>query len=106
MATSAEFMEYVAEQLAEAGKITYRKMFGEYALYLDGKVVGLVCDNQVFIKITEPGKALLGEDAPTGFAYPGAKPSFVADSLDNQDLWVEVIQQTAKVLPAPKPKKK
>ena len=30
MASKMEFVEYVADQLREAGNITYRKMFGEY----------------------------------------------------------------------------
>jgi TfoX/Sxy family transcriptional regulator of competence genes len=50
MATDAEFVQYVVDQAAGAGAITYRKMFGEYALYADGKVVALVCDNKLFVK--------------------------------------------------------
>ena len=52
MATKADFIEYVREQLVGAGAMSYRKMFGEYAVYLDGKVVALVCDNQLFVKPT------------------------------------------------------
>jgi TfoX/Sxy family transcriptional regulator of competence genes len=46
-------MEYICEQIAEAGNISYKKMFGEYAVYCDEKVVAFVCDNQLFVKPTE-----------------------------------------------------
>lgn len=48
MATDQDFLEYVVEQAEGAGMLSHRRMFGEYALYLDGKVVALVCDNQLF----------------------------------------------------------
>ena len=49
MASELSFMEYVADQIGAAGQVSYRKMFGEYAVYCDGKVVALVCDNQFFL---------------------------------------------------------
>ena len=60
-------------------------MFGEYDLYCGEKVVALVCDDQLFVKITTPGKALVGERYTEGFAYPGAKASILvgADALDD-----------------------
>ena len=61
MATKKEFMEYVADQFSGAGEVTYKKMFGEYGFYLDGKIVGLVCDDTVYLKPTEAGRALLGQ---------------------------------------------
>ena len=42
MATNADFMEYVREQISAAGEIAFRRMFGEYAVYLGGKVVALL----------------------------------------------------------------
>jgi len=43
MSSSQDFVEYVVGQMGNAGTVTYRKMFGEYAVYLDKKVVGLIC---------------------------------------------------------------
>ncbi len=60
MVTDAAFMEYVAEQLSEAGVVTYRKMFGEYGLYLDGKFFATVENNRLCLKMTEAGGRLLG----------------------------------------------
>lgn len=105
MATDLEFMEFLADQMAGAGEISYRKMFGEYAVYLDGKVVALVCDNQLFVKPTAAGRAFIGApvEAP---AYPGAKDSFlIEDAFEDRDWISELIRITARDLPAPKPKK-
>ena len=82
-------------------------MFGEYALYCDEKVVALVCDDTLFVKITEAGSKIL-TDPVEGFAYQGAKPSFQIDEelLESPELLIELIRATADELPLPKPKKK
>ena len=63
MATEAGFMEFVAGQLGAVPQLSYRRMFGEYAVYVGAKVVALVCDNQFFLKPTAAGRALLGSPA-------------------------------------------
>ena len=105
MATDLEFMEFLADQMAGAGEIAYRKMFGEYAVYCGGKVVALVCDNRLFVKPTAAGRAFIGApvEAP---AYPGAKNSFlIEDAFEDREWISELIRITARDLPAPKPKK-
>ena len=67
MASSLEFVQYAADQMGEAGEITYRKMFGEYGIYCDGKIFGVICEDQLFVKITERGRELApegGEGSP------------------------------------------
>jgi TfoX/Sxy family transcriptional regulator of competence genes len=79
-------------------------MFGEYAIYLDGKVVALVCDNQFFVKPTDAGRALLGS-VDEGQPYRGARPHFlIAEQLEDRPLVSRLIEVTAAALPAPKPK--
>ena len=104
MSTKPEYMEYVAEQMSDAGDITYKKMFGEYGVYLDGKIFGLVCDNQLYVKITEAGRALIpnAEIAPP---YDGAKPYLLISDIDSKDRLADFIKATCKELPAPKKKK-
>ena len=55
MASDLDYVQYVCDQMREAGEITYKKMFGEYTIYCNSKVLGLICDNQVFIKPTTAG---------------------------------------------------
>ncbi len=76
MATKQSTVEYLLDQIAEAGAVTAKKMFGEYGVYCDGKMVALVCDDQLFVKQTPAGKAFLG-DCPEKPPYPGAKPCFL-----------------------------
>ena len=58
MATDIDFVKFVADQIDDACDISYRKMFGEYALYSKGKVVALLCDDQLFVKPTAGRKIL------------------------------------------------
>ena len=105
MASDLDFVEYVVDQMEDAGVITYKKMFGEYAVYCRGKVVALVCDNQLFVKPTESGRAFIGDvvEAPP---YPGAKPSFlIGEGMEDRDWLGRLIRLTEKELPLPKPKK-
>ena len=60
MASDQDFVEFVVDQIENAGVISYRKMFGEYALYCEGKVVALVCENQLFVKPTKAGRSFIG----------------------------------------------
>jgi TfoX/Sxy family transcriptional regulator of competence genes len=105
MATSSDTIAFIAEQLAGAGAVSIRRMFGEYAIYLDGKVVALVCDNSLFVKPT-PGALALLDTPDMGPPYPGAKSHIFADPLlDEHDRLVDVIRAVARDLPAPVPKK-
>jgi TfoX/Sxy family transcriptional regulator of competence genes len=104
MASNLDFVDYVMEQLGNANHITYKKMFGEYAVYCDGKVVALICDNQLFVKITDAGKEFVGSltQAPP---YPGAKPHFlIEDKLEDRAWLTELITLTCHELPEPKVK--
>jgi TfoX/Sxy family transcriptional regulator of competence genes len=106
MASDQEFVDFIVDQLENAGDITSRKMFGEYVIYCDGKVTALVCDNQLFVKPTEAGRSFIGDvvEAPP---YPGAKTSFlIEDGFEDRDWISDLVRITAKELPEPKPKKK
>ncbi|MEK7705977.1 MAG: TfoX/Sxy family protein [Myxococcota bacterium] len=107
MATSQSTIDFILDQLSAVHGVRTRKMFGEYALYCDDKVVALVCDDQLFVKITAPGKAWVGAGYEEGAAYPGAKPSMLvsAEEIDDHERLAELIRLTAAALPAPKAKK-
>jgi TfoX/Sxy family transcriptional regulator of competence genes len=105
MATSPDTIAFIMERLGSAGSVSSRKMFGEYALYLDGKVVALVCDDSLFVKPTPSALALM-DDPAMGLPYPGARPHILADALlDEPERLVEVVRAVERDLPAPKPKK-
>ncbi len=104
MASTLDFVEYAVDQLSGAGTITYKRMFGEFGMYCDGKYFACVCDNKLFVKITEPGRALL-PDCPTAPPYKGGSPMFLLEDLENTALLQQVTLATCRALPAPKPKK-
>ena len=106
MASDLNFVEFVVDQMGNAGVIAYRKMFGEYAVYCEGKVVALVCDNQLFVKPTKAGKSFIGSvvEAPP---YPGAKPFFlIEDQIEDKDWISNLVRLTERELPEPKPKRR
>ena len=88
-------MEYIVDQVGRAvgvENISVRKMFGEYALYYLDITIGLICDNTLFIKITDGTKAVLNNHE-TGLPYPGAKPWYQLDEsdLDNYELIEQIV---------------
>ena len=106
MATNQKFVDFVIEQIENAGEITVKKMFGEYAIYSDGKVFGFICDNQLFMKPTKAGRDFI-EDLKEAPPYPGAKMYFlIDDKIDDRQWLSELIRISVKELPEPKPKKK
>lgn len=105
MASNIEFVQYVCEQIDQAGFISYRMMFGDYCIYCDKKPVALVCDNQFFVKITPKGEKAfpaLSKAAP----YPGAKPHFLVEEIDDAKTASRLVKLTAEQLPPPKPRAK
>ena len=107
MGTQRSIKDYILDQ-ASGLDVRAHKMFGNYALYCDEKVVGLVCNDELFVKITETGKEYIGEHYIEGFAYPGAKASMhiSGDLVEDRDWLKDLLQLTADALPMPKPKKK
>jgi TfoX/Sxy family transcriptional regulator of competence genes len=105
MASDKDFIAFVCEQLRGAGQISSRRMFGQAAVYLEDKVVGLVFDNQLFVKATEPGRAKIGVpvEAPP---FTGANNWFLLADLDDPEFLADLIRTTADALPVPKVKTK
>jgi|SRR6185369_13538754 len=104
MASSIDTVQYIVDQAGLGRRLEFKKMFGEYALYVDSKVVALICDGQLFLKPTLEGQRFLGKvkEAPP---YPGAKNYYLIGSeLDDPDRLNAVLQITADALPKPKPK--
>ena len=86
-------MQSVAARLEDAGTITYRKMFGEYCVYCDGKPFGCVCDDRLFVKITEPGKAFM-PDGKLELPYEGGKPMLRVERLEDRAFLKKLVRMT------------
>lgn len=106
MANDPDFIQYVCDQIDDGQEVSYRHMFGGTTLYSKGKVVALICDNQLFVKPTGAGRSFIGNvvEAP---AYEGSKNFFlIGDEIDDSEWLSELILRTEQALPRPKPRKK
>jgi len=104
MASNTDFVQFIADQCGGAGEIVTKKMFGDYGIYCDGKIFGLICDNRFYLKPTETARALLRleELRPP---YEGAKDYFYIADVDDRDYLSELVRVTCRALPEPKKRK-
>lgn len=104
MATSQEFIDYVCEQINGIGEIRYKKMFGEYMVYVNEKPVIIVCNNTVFVKKLECIEEEM-KNAEEGFPYKGAKAHYILE-IENAEKSKDIVTKLEKVTPIPKKKEK
>ena len=103
MATDEGFVQFVCDTLREAGEIRYKKMFGEYCLYIDEIPSMLVCDNQVFVKKHKELELLL-KNSEVGHPYKGAKEHYILD-VDNMEINLKVADILKTIKSPPKKRK-
>ncbi len=106
MASHANFVEYVVDQLQLAGRIRSKKMFGEYGLYCDGVFFAVICDDQLFVKITPQGEADF-PNLPKAPPYSGARDYFLVEDVDDREQLAKLVRITCEALMLqPKKRKK
>jgi TfoX/Sxy family transcriptional regulator of competence genes len=107
MASNQNFVDFVIGQLQSIDELTYKKMFGEYALYAGNKIFALICDNKLFIKPTLSGKNFILDEIVEAPPYTGAKPMIlIEDKIEDHEWLSNLVKITIKELPEPKPKAK
>lgn len=106
MATSQSTIDFLLDQLSGVSGISARKMFSGYCLYFAGKPIGLVCNDQLFLKPTQAAKQMI-ENVLEGAPFPGAKPHLLitADQWEDSEWFCELVRVTARGLPLPKLRK-
>lgn len=104
MATTTEYVEYVCGQIEGVGAVRFRKMFGEYMVYVNDKPVLTVCDNTVYVKKLPEIQEKM-QQADVGCPYTGAKEHYILD-IDREEFSREIVSILEAVTPVPKPKKK
>lgn len=97
MASNPDFVQYIVDQCGGAGEIVAKKMFGDYGIYCNGKIFGLICDSRFYLKPTQAGQVLLRE-VKMRPPYPGAKDYFYLAEVDDRDYLSELVKATCKEL--------
>ena len=103
MASNTDFVQYIVDQCGGAGRVEAKKMFGDYGVYCNGTLFGLVCDNGLYIKPTDAGRQLLRTETLRP-PYPGAKPYLYIEDVDDRDYLSALVGATCAALPEPKPR--
>jgi TfoX/Sxy family transcriptional regulator of competence genes len=107
MATRKETAAFILQHLGLPDRFSVKAMFGEFALYADGKPVAFICDDQLFVKIMPASAALEGrcERAP---AYPGSKDHYLVpeDLIIGESRLAGMLLRMGEALPLPKAKRK
>lgn len=105
MTSRQSTVDFILEQISEAGAVSAKKMFGEYGVYCDGKIVALICDDQLFVKPTKAGRAFIS-NVIEACPYPGAKPYLLisGDMWDDHEWLTTLFKVSVEELPPPKKK--
>ena len=104
MPTTKEQKDQIISHLEPLGDITVRPMMGEYLVYFNGVYFANICDNHLLVKITPTNSRF---NLPKVLPYASAKRNMLRiDDLNNLDFLQELITETLKGLPKPKPRKK
>ena len=93
MATTIDYRDFILEQLNLLDNITCKSMMGEYLLYYNGILFGGIYDYRLLVKIVDSNKKYnMQESIP----YESAKPMYLVDDVDNQELLRDIILDTCK----------
>ena len=95
MATTKGYRNFILEQLNLLDNITCKSMMGEYLLYYNGLLFGGIYDDRLLVKIVDSNnKNYMQESIP----YESAKPMYLVDDVDNQELLRDIVLDTCKDL--------
>ncbi|MCR4607174.1 MAG: competence protein TfoX [Oscillospiraceae bacterium] len=100
MASSREYLDFVLDQLSSLDGISYKKMMGEFIIYLRGKIVGGIYDDMFLVKPVSSAMQLIPELRFVS-PYPGAKEMLVVDNIDDRDFLTELVGTMYDELPVP-----
>ena len=95
MATTKDYKDFIIEQLNLLDNITCKSMMGEYLLYYNGLLFGGIYDDRLLVKIVDSNKKYnMQESIP----YESAKPMYLVDDVDNQEVLRDIVLDTYKDL--------
>ena len=90
MASTKDYLNYILEQ-ASSINLTFKKMMGEYLLYLNGTLIGGIYDDRLLVKIVENNKKYNMKEA---IPYPNAKMMYLVSEVDSKETLVNILEDT------------
>jgi DNA transformation protein len=101
LSVSAQFQEFLVEQMAGFGPVTIRPMFGGAGIYHDGLMFALVYDEALYLKVDEAARSAFEAENLPPFVYSmkGGKkidmsyfrcPERCLDDADEMAQWCRV----------------
>ncbi len=98
MATSAEYLDFIKEQLSDFGAVTVRRMFGGAGIFSDGLMFALIADETLYLKAdgVSQGEFEALNLAPFTYAAKGERkvvmsywraPETCLDDRDEMTFW-------------------
>lgn len=107
MATRKDTAIFILDRLGQPDRFSVKPMFGEFALYADGKPVAFICDDQLFVKIL-PESGSLEDRCERAPAYPGSKDYYLVpeEMIAGERALPALLLRMAEALPLPKARKK
>ncbi len=103
MPSTKAYLDFILDQLSEAGDVSCRPMMGEYVLYYRGKVIGGIYDDRFLVK-SVPSAAAMMPDARKELPYDGAKEMLLVDNVDDRAFLRALLEAMYPQLPEPKKK--
>jgi TfoX/Sxy family transcriptional regulator of competence genes len=97
MATPLNYIEYICNQISDINNVRYKKMFGEYMIYVNDKPLLLVCNSTVYIKMRDEIKSLM-KNSSRGIPYNGAKEHYILD-IDDKEFTIRAITLLDSITP-------
>ena len=95
MSTTKDYKDFILEQLNLLDNITCKSMMGEYLLYYNGILFGGIYDDRLLVKIVDSNKKYnMQESIP----YESAKPMYLVDDVDDQEVLRNIVLDTCKDL--------
>ena len=95
MATTKDYKDFILEQLNLLDNITCKSMMGEYLLYYNGLLFGGIYDDRLLVKIVDSNKK---HNMQESIPYESAKPMYLVDDVDNQEVLRDIVLDTYKDL--------
>ena len=95
MATTKDYRDFILEQLNLLDNITCKSMMGEYLLYYNGILFGGIYDDRLLVKIVDSNKNYSMQES---IPYESAKPMYLVDDVDNQEILRDIVLDTCKDL--------